>query len=176
MDSSNTHVSAGSPTDEDAIRAIHRQLIDAWNEGNGEAFAASFTDEADFIVFEGTHLKGRREIAAFAQRIFDTVVKSSRLEGEVKYVRFLSPELAAMHSVVRTILPGQTVSSPSRDSIELYVVTKGEGGWRTQEILNARKLTMECQFFLDDFASLSDDAQRQVTDLVASLERPARLQ
>ena len=66
-----------------------------------------FTDDADFVAFEGTHLKGRQEIASFHQRIFDTLVKGSRLEGEVKFVRFLSPQLAVMHSVVKTILPGQ---------------------------------------------------------------------
>ena len=34
-------------------------MIDAWNAGNGAAFAAPFSDTADFIAFEGTHLKGR---------------------------------------------------------------------------------------------------------------------
>jgi hypothetical protein len=29
-------------------------MIDAWNTGNGAAFAAPFTDDADFVVFEGT--------------------------------------------------------------------------------------------------------------------------
>ena len=48
-------------------------------------------------------------------------------EGEVKFVRFLSPVLAVMHSVVRTTLAGQTKPSPSRDSMELTVVTKRDG-------------------------------------------------
>ena len=34
---------------------------------------APFTDDADFVVFEGTHLKGRQQIASFTQQIFDTV-------------------------------------------------------------------------------------------------------
>jgi len=37
------------------------------------AVAAPFTDDADFVVFEGTHLKGRQQIASFTQQIFDTV-------------------------------------------------------------------------------------------------------
>jgi uncharacterized protein (TIGR02246 family) len=96
--------------DEDAIRAIHQQMIDAWNSGSGTAFAAPFTNDADFVVFEGTHLKGRQEIASFTQQILDTVVKGSRLEGEVKFVRFLSPQLAVMHSLVRTTLRGYTMA------------------------------------------------------------------
>jgi hypothetical protein len=37
--------------------------------------------------------------------------------------------------------------------------------------MNARRLTMERQLFLDDIDSLPADAQRQVSDLVASLKR-----
>jgi uncharacterized protein (TIGR02246 family) len=81
-------------------------MIDAWNAGAGAAFAVPFTDEADLVAWKGTHLKGRQQIASFTQRIFDTVVKGSRLEGEVKFVRFLSPVLAMMHSVVRVTLSG----------------------------------------------------------------------
>jgi len=65
--------------DEDAIRAIRRKLIDAWNAGDGTGFAAAFTDDVDFVVWEGSHLNGRQELAAFTQEIFDTVVKGSRL-------------------------------------------------------------------------------------------------
>jgi uncharacterized protein (TIGR02246 family) len=171
MNSRTTQTPLPNPAGEQAIRAIHQQMISAWNTGSGAAFAAPFTDDADFIVFEGTHLKGRREIASFHQQIFDTVVKGSRLEGEVKFVRFLSPQLAIMHSAVRTTLAGQTEASPSRDSMQLYVVTKRDGSWQAEGMLNARRLTMERQLFWDDIDSLPAEAQRQVTDLVASLKQ-----
>jgi uncharacterized protein (TIGR02246 family) len=86
--------------DEDAIYAIHRRMIDAWNAGDGAAFASPFTDDADFVAFEGTHLKGRQEISLFHQRIFNTVVKESRLEGEVKFVRLLDHVLGVSHSMI----------------------------------------------------------------------------
>jgi len=157
--------------DEDGIRAIHQRMIDAWNVGDGAGFAASFTEDADFVAFEGTHLKGRQEIALFHQGIFNTVVKGSRLEGEVKFVRLLSPELAIMHSAVRVTLPGQTKPSPSRDSMQLTVVTKRDGEWRGQALMNARRLTIERQLFLDDIDSLHPKAQREVSDLITSLKR-----
>ena len=157
--------------DEDAIRAIHQPMIEAWNTSRGVAFAAPFTDDVDVVVFEGTHLKGRQKIAAFHQPIFDTVVKGSRLEGEVQFVRFLSPQLAVMHSVVRVTLPGHTATSPGRDSMQLYVVTNRDGDWRAEVVLNARRLTMERQCFWDDVDALPAAAQRQVTDLVASLKQ-----
>src|SRR5262249_59061242 len=85
----NSQTTTQTATDEDAIRAIHQPMIDAWNAGDGAAFAAPFTDDADFIAWEGTHLQGRQEIAAFTQRAFDTVVTGSHLEGEVTFVRLL---------------------------------------------------------------------------------------
>ena len=81
----------------------------------------------------GTHLKGRQEIASFTQRVYDTVVTGSRLEGEVVFVRLLSPALALMHSVVRMAFRGQTATSLSRDSMELTVVTKRDGAWRARD-------------------------------------------
>jgi uncharacterized protein (TIGR02246 family) len=157
--------------DELAIRAFLPQIIDAWNRGSGEDFAAPFSETADFLTFEGTHLKDRKEIAAFHQQVFDTVVKGTRLEGEVNFVRFVNSQLALMHLVIRVILPGQTKTSPSRDSLPLHVVTKRDEGWQIEGSINTRKLTLERQFFLDDFDSLSAEAQRQVTDLVADLKQ-----
>jgi uncharacterized protein (TIGR02246 family) len=157
--------------DESAIRAFHRQMIDSWNRGSGEGFAAPFSETADFITFEGTHLKGRKEIATFHRQAFDTVVKGTRLEGKVNFVRLVNSQLALMLVEIGVILPGQTETSPSRDSLPLYVVTKRDEGWQIEGLLNTRKLTLERQFFLDDFDSLSAEAQRQVTDLVAGLKQ-----
>jgi uncharacterized protein (TIGR02246 family) len=171
MNSKRTETRFSEAADEGVIRAIHRRMIDAWNASDGAAFANPFTDDADFVAWEGTHLKGRQELAVFTQQIFDTVVKGSRLEGEVKFVRFLSRVLAVMHSVVRVTLAGQTKPSPSRDSMELTVVTKRDGEWHGEGLMNARRLTMERQLFLDDVDSLPAEAQREVGDLVASLKK-----
>jgi ketosteroid isomerase-like protein len=76
--------------DEAAIRALYQQLMDGWNSGSGEAFAAPFAEDGDLVGFDGTHLKGRQEIASFHQQLFDTYVKGSRLVGKVRSVRFLT--------------------------------------------------------------------------------------
>jgi uncharacterized protein (TIGR02246 family) len=157
--------------DEQEIRATHQRMIDAWNAGDGAAFAARFSNDADFVAWEGTHLKGRHEIALFTQRILDTVVKASRMEGEVKFVRLLRPEVAVMHSVVRYALDGQAEPLPGRDFMERTVVTKRDGEWRSEALLNAHRLTMKRQLVWDDFDSLPAEAQCQVSDLVESLKK-----
>ena len=142
MNSQTTHTPTTNAADEAAISAIPLQMADAWRAVASSSFAAPFTENADFVVFEGTHLKGRREIASFSQQIFDTVVRGSHLQGEMKFVHFLSPQLAVMHAVARVTLHGQTQPSPSRDSMQIFVVAKHDGDWRAEAVLNARRLTM----------------------------------
>src|SRR5262249_23101185 len=47
-----------------------------------------------------------------------------------------------------------SATSPSRDSMELTLVTKRDGAWRGEGLLNARRLTMDRQRLLDDLDSL----------------------
>ena len=42
-------------SDEAAIRALYEQLMGGWNSsGDGNAFAAPFADDADFVAFDRT--------------------------------------------------------------------------------------------------------------------------
>jgi uncharacterized protein (TIGR02246 family) len=163
------------PSDEAAIRDFVRRMVDAWNRGSAAAFAAPFSDDADFVAFDGTHVKGRREIAAFHERLFTSVAKGSRRWGEVKFVRFLTAQLAVMHAVGGSVLPGRTGRSPSRASMQLFIASKRDGAWYVDALLSARKFTVERQFLWDDFESLSERKQRSVMDLVASLETASSL-
>lgn len=160
--------------DQKAIRSIHYRMIEAWNAGDAPAFIASFCDDADFVAFEGTHLEGREQILPFHQRIFDTVVKGSRMEGEVKFVRFVSPTLAVMHSTVTYALRGQTTASRARDSMQLTVVAKRDGKWRVEALMNARRVSMADQDFVDGIDLLPIDAQQELYDLAASLKERHR--
>ena len=124
--------------DEAAVRALYQQLMDGWNQGSGDAFAAVFTEDGDLIGFDGTHFKGRQEIAPFHQRLFDKWLKGSRLVGQVKDVRFLSPDVALLHAVGGTIMRGKTRHSPERDSIQTLVATRQNGEWRLAAFQNTR--------------------------------------
>ena len=54
---------ASRSDDEAAIRRLYEQAMDAWNKGSGEGFAAVFTEDGDLVAFDGTHFRGRKEIA-----------------------------------------------------------------------------------------------------------------
>jgi hypothetical protein len=80
-------MAATTATDEAAIRDLYRELMDGWNRGSGDAFAATFTGDGDLIGFDGTHFHGRREIAPLHQELFDKWLKGSRLVGRVESAR-----------------------------------------------------------------------------------------
>jgi uncharacterized protein (TIGR02246 family) len=134
---------ANDSADEAAVRALYQQLMDGWNQGSGDAFAAVFTEDGDLVGFDGTHFKGRQEIAPFHQRLFDKWLKGSRLVGEVKDVRFLSPDVALMHAVGGTVMRGKSEPVPERDSIQTLVATRQDGEWRLAAFQNTRLHPMD---------------------------------
>ena len=135
---------ANHSADQAALRALYQQVMDGWNQGSGDAFAAVFTEDGDLIGFDGTHFKGRQEIAPFHQQLFDKWLKGSRLVGQVKDVRFLSPDVALMHAVGGTVMRGKSEPSPERDSIQTLVATRQEGDqWHLAAFQNTRLHPMD---------------------------------
>jgi uncharacterized protein (TIGR02246 family) len=152
-----------------AISAIPLRMSDAWGTGDAHAFAAPFSGTADFVAFEGTHLTGRGEIEAFHQPLFGGALKGSRLTAQVEWVRLISADCAVMHATARTIMAGETAPLPSRDCMQLFVVTRTAAGWQAEAMLNARTLTLERQYFLDAIDTLAPEQHGQVNSLVTEL-------
>lgn len=140
-------------------------MIEAWNSGDAAGFAAPFTDTADYVAFEGTHLIGHDEIEAFHHKLFDTVLKGTRLvRGEVRFVRLLDPQWAVMHAFATTILAGAQQPTPARDSMQLFVAHRLPIGWRIEALQNSRQLSLERQQFLDQVDQLPPDRIAQLVN------------
>jgi hypothetical protein len=45
-------------SDEEAVCELYRQLMDGWNRGSGEDFAAVFTEDGDLVAYDCTHFAG----------------------------------------------------------------------------------------------------------------------
>ena len=125
-------------TEETAVRALYEQLVDGWNDGSGEAFAAPFAEDGDLIGFDGTHLKGRHRIATFHQRLFGTYLEGTRLVGRVKSVRFVGPDVALVHALGGIQRRGKSDPSSRRDSIQTLVAVRRGGEWRFAAFQNTQ--------------------------------------
>jgi uncharacterized protein (TIGR02246 family) len=130
--------SMARPADEVAVRDLYQELMTGWNQGSGSAFAAAFTEDGDLVAFDGTHFKGREEIASSHQPLFDKWMKGTRLVGKVKSVRFLASDVAVMHAIGGTVMRGQSEPSPERDSIQTLIATRQDGEWRLAAFQNTR--------------------------------------
>jgi uncharacterized protein (TIGR02246 family) len=124
--------------DEAAIRKLYQQMIDGWNEGRGDAFAAPYTDDSDFIGFDGTYMKGRQEIASFHQMLFNKFLRGSRLIGKIRSIRFVTMDVAIMIAVGGTVMAGRSDIDADRNSIHTLVAVKHNVKWYFTAFQNSR--------------------------------------
>jgi len=86
----------GVEADEHAIRAVMDRFMDAWNHHDAEAFAAVFSQDADFTNVRGMGATGRAKIEAFHAPGFATIFSKSHQEYTDIKTRFLRPDVAAV--------------------------------------------------------------------------------
>jgi uncharacterized protein (TIGR02246 family) len=148
-------------SDANDIRGLYLATMDGWNRGSGEAFAAPFADELDFVAFDGTRFRGRAELIRFHDPLFKTHLKGTRLVGDVTDIRFLAPasaeasarsrrssqqieaseggpDVAVVHAYGGTVLRGKREAAPERDSVQTLVAVKSDGRWRFVAFQNTR--------------------------------------
>ena len=132
------NISGNAPNaaDEAAIRALLQKCIEGWNKGSGEAFAAQFAEDSDFVSANGMHIKGRKQNASHHQQIFDTFFKGTRLWAQVKSVRFLRPDVALLHTQGTILRPGESDASPEPASIQTLTVSKHGNEWLVDAFQN----------------------------------------
>ncbi|HKS39275.1 MAG TPA: SgcJ/EcaC family oxidoreductase [Blastocatellia bacterium] len=120
--------------DEAAIRKIVTRMQEGWNTGSGKEFAAVFDEDADYVIVNGMRVKGRKEIDAGHQHIFDTVYKNSRQSSTVHTVRFLSDTIALAHVEWNLKL----ADASEGKAMSLLVLTKKNGQWSISAFHNTR--------------------------------------
>lgn len=137
------HPVAGlSSADEGAIRALLAKLAESWDRSDAAAYGTGFTGDADYITFDGTHLKGREAVVrshADLFEFFNTVFGESRLLAESSSIRFLTPDVALVHATGAVLFPWQKEAAADRRSINTSVVVRGpDGSWLVAAFQNTR--------------------------------------
>jgi len=113
-------------------------LNETW--GDADAYAALFTEDGDYVAFDGSHARGRSEIARTHRPLFEGILKGSRLVGDglpVK-VRFLAPDVALIHSGGAVLRAHQKKPSRRAISVQTLVAVKQEDRWLFAAFQNTR--------------------------------------
>lgn len=79
------------------VKTVVQALTDSWNRHDMPAYAARFTEDADFVNVLGMHMKGRAAIEAQHVAIHRTIFRNSTLRTLECSVRLLSPSVALAH-------------------------------------------------------------------------------
>jgi uncharacterized protein (TIGR02246 family) len=125
-------------TDEAQIRALFEDLLGDWGRGDGGAYGSRFTEDADYVAFDGTHTRGRREISTSHQQLFDKYLQGTRLTGRILSIKFFRPDVALVHATGGSIMRGKTRPSPERASIQTLVAVREGEEWRFAAFHNCR--------------------------------------
>ncbi len=130
-----------SATDAAAIQDVFDRLTDAWNRGDGAAYGALFTADADYIDVTGTHTRGGDAIGRTHQFLFDGPLRGSKLRGNdniADAAQFLAPDVALVIGGGASRLAGQAEAPLDRQSVNTTVLVKRDGAWRIRAFQNNR--------------------------------------
>ena len=123
-----------SRADESAIRDLEHRFNAAWDAHGPEGLSESLVDDAQFITVNGAWTTSREGFRDLMQRLHGASgpFRSSTRRTPEMQVRFLSPDIAILHS--RFWIDGEVlhdaISQASRESVGLRVVRKIDGRWR----------------------------------------------
>jgi uncharacterized protein (TIGR02246 family) len=121
------------------LERLDRQQVDAWGR-DGAAFAATFTEDADFVDMMGGHFHGRAAIEDTMTQGFATFMAGTRLSEPEKWtVDFVSPEMAVVITSRNCVLrDGQSECRPEDLSIQTKVAVRQDGRWLFRTFQNTR--------------------------------------
>ncbi|MGB7022751.1 MAG: SgcJ/EcaC family oxidoreductase [Candidatus Acidiferrales bacterium] len=129
--------------DRAATRQTVERFLDAWNTHDPHAFAMTFTEDADFTNVAGMHARGRANVEKFHAPVFATIFKDSHQTAQIRSIRFLTPDLAAVD--VDWQMTGATFQDgspqPSRKGLLNWVMAKqADRSWLI-EVMHNTELT-----------------------------------
>lgn len=118
------------------LQKLYKGTLQAWCDGNGQAYGSAFDDNAEYIAFTGEVTRGRQEITAAHQVLFEKWLKGSCLVGTIETIRFLTPDVAVIVALGGTTFDGKNVLR--RPSIQTYVALRKKNIWRFTNFQNSR--------------------------------------
>ncbi|MFK4223062.1 SgcJ/EcaC family oxidoreductase [Streptomyces sp. NPDC019890] len=120
------------------IADLFERFMHAWTEGDAVAFGACFTEDSDYVSYDGTRAVGRVAHQANHDRLFRGVLTGSALVGEIEAIRYVTPDVAIVYGTASVLMPWRSRLPKRRLSRQTIVVVNTDDGWRISAIHNGR--------------------------------------
>lgn len=124
-----------SPRDIEEISALPQQIMDAWREGSGEAFADAFSQEGTMIL-PGHCVFTSKEIEKFMGYAFGGPYKGSQVVGSPVRLTVLSSTSVAMLTEGGVIPAGADELPEDARVFATWTVVKTGSGWKLASYQN----------------------------------------
>jgi len=140
---------------EQIARDAVRQLERGWNAADGDAFAAPFAKDADFVNVRGEYFRTRDDIAAGHNLIFSTIYRGSTNRIELLRARAIAEGLIVAHARARLSVPAGPLAGEARAVMSMLLVRNGDR-WEIASFHNTYR--MDAPAGLPGVASFKDYA------------------
>ena len=124
--------------DHEQLVALFHRMCHAWTEGDAQAYGACFTDDCDYVAFDGTRARGREAVVASHDKLFRGVLVGTSLVGDVESTRQLSEDVALVHGTGSVLVAWRARPSKRRLTRNTMIAVRGPQGWRFTAIHNGR--------------------------------------
>jgi uncharacterized protein (TIGR02246 family) len=125
--------------DHTAISDLLAQMRTAWEQGDGQAYGASFTEDAHYVNAPGQRVIGAAAIAATHQHVFETFFKNTHLGSQYdNEIQPIAPGVVLIHSSGSVLFPGETESKVAPNGLMTMLVVKRDGAWKIASFTNTQ--------------------------------------
>ncbi|MGW5052289.1 SgcJ/EcaC family oxidoreductase [Actinokineospora sp. NPDC004072] len=118
------------------IEQVMRELAQAWERQDADAFADLFTADATYVTWVGTLYVGRRDIAESHRTLWAKFLKGTALSGRTHSIRFHGDNTATVvgYGDVHKRTPKARLTK-----VQTYtLVREGDGRWRIAAFHNTK--------------------------------------
>ncbi|MFC4018848.1 SgcJ/EcaC family oxidoreductase [Micromonospora sp. GCM10011542] len=124
--------------DDREIRELFGRLMRAWTDNDAVAYGACFTEDSDYVSYDGTRAIGRQAMQNAHDRLFRGVLAGSALVGDLESIRHVAPGVAIVHGTASVLMPWRSKLPKRRLSRQTLVAVRTEHGWLFTALHNGR--------------------------------------
>lgn len=126
-------------TQEAEIRALFAEYCRTWTAADSEGFGRLFTEDADYVSYDGSWAVGRQRLTDNHDKLFRGVIAGSAMVGEIESLRFVTGSVAVLVGNGSVLMPWRSRLPKRRLSRQIIVCVRTPGGWRIAAIQNGRQ-------------------------------------
>lgn len=125
-------------TDDDQLRNLFDRMCRAWTAGDAEAYGGCFTEDCDYVSFDGTRAVGRGSVVESHDALFKGVLFGSALVGRIDSIRYLGDDVALLYGTGSVVVAWRSRPPKRRLTRNTIVAVRTAEGWRFAAIHNGR--------------------------------------